>query len=53
MFMSLEDGRLTLGELITRCYDEMAPLYDSEEALNLAVAELMADLLEDYEAELL
>lgn len=54
MFRSLDSRKMTLGELITLCYEELAPLNLNDEELSLAVASRLSELLSGhYEAEIL
>ena len=53
MFQSTDTTQVTLGELISLCYDEVGGSYPSDDEASLAVAQLLSELLAQYDAELL
>ena len=53
MFRSNDESHMTLGELISLCYEELSDLYSDEEELNAAVMDRLSQLLGEYEAEVL
>lgn len=54
MFLSDDVRNMTLGELISFCYEELSGRYTSSEELAMAVANLLEELLSGgYEAELI
>lgn len=52
MFISTDGRNMTLGELISACYEELAAQYPSSEELAMAVAARLEELLSGYDAQL-
>lgn len=53
MFLSNDVRHMTLGQLISLCFDELSERYSNTEELNMAVASRLEVLLSEYEAEVL
>ena len=53
MFLSEDVKNMTLGELISYCYEELSGAYTTSEELAMAVASRLEELLSGYEAEVM